>query len=83
MEGWSESQVQEWVGLIGLAAAQVEIVQKALAQDDADGEDLEAMTAAFQSSGTAKPLQRLLKRAGTDDPPALAKETMALHDGLD
>ena len=37
------------------------------------------MTAAFEDSGTAKPLQKLLKRAGAEDPAALAKQTMQLH----
>ena len=79
MSGWSEQQVQEWITLIGLAADEMELVQKALAEDDADGEDLQVMTAAFEDSGTAKPLQKLLKRAGAEDPAALAKQTMQLH----
>ena len=62
MSEWSEQQVQEWITLIGLAADEMELVRKAMAEDDADGEDLQVMTGAFEDSGTAKPLQKLLKR---------------------
>ena len=81
MDGWSEEEVQEWITLIGLTAEETEVVQKAMAEDDADGEDLKAMTAAFDSgSGTAKPLQKLLKRAGAEEPASLAKQAMQLHE---
>ena len=72
MEEWSEAQVQEWIALIGLPAEQVEVVQRALAAYDMVGEDLEGLK--------KNRLFRQLKKAGADDPAALAEQTMKLHE---
>ena len=57
VQEWSEEQVQEWVGLIGLAADDAEVVRNAMSADEVDGEDLKQVTAAFEDSRTVKPLQ--------------------------
>jgi hypothetical protein len=79
MDSWSEAQVQEWVGVLGLPADLSEVVQRALAADDVNGEDLALMVSNFQGSGSCRPLQKLLKKAQAQDPAALAQQTLALH----
>ena len=76
MQEWTQEQVLEWIGLIGLPVESTKAVQRALATDDTDGEDL----VAYQESGSAKLLQKSLKRAGVDDAATVAKHTMALHE---
>lgn len=71
MVQWTEVQVQGWVGMIGLPAEQVEIVQRALTDDEIDGEDLEGLK--------PRRLSKLLRKAGADDPDALAQQTLKLH----
>lgn len=72
MARWSEIQVQEWIGLIGLAPEQLEVVLHALAKDSTDGEDLDEMT--------RKRLQKLLKRDDVENHAQLAETTMELHE---
>jgi hypothetical protein len=79
IQDWTEEQVQEWIGVIGLPADSAEVVQSALAADETDGEDLKDMAIVYQESGSAKRLQKLLKKAGGGEPASLAKQTMALH----
>jgi hypothetical protein len=79
LDSWSEAQVQEWVGVLGLPTDHSEVVQRALAADDVNGEDLALMVSNFQDSGSCRPLQKLLKKAQAQDPAALAKQTLALH----
>jgi serine/threonine protein kinase len=72
MDGWSEAHVQEWVALIGLPSEQVEIVQRALAKENFEGGDLEEMG--------KRQLQKMLQKAGADDAPNLAEQTLELHE---
>ena len=80
IESWSEEQVQEWIGLIGLPTSQLEFVKQALVKDDVDGNELQAWSLQFQQSGNAKTLEKKLKKIGADDPAALAKHTFELHE---
>jgi hypothetical protein len=80
MQDWSEEHVQEWIGVIGLPADAAEIVRRGLAVDDCEGEDLSIMAATYKDSGSVRPLQKLLKKAGASDPAALATQTMMLHE---
>jgi hypothetical protein len=77
---WSQEQVQEWIGVIGLPSDSVQVVQSALAADEYEGQDLKDLAAAYLDSGSVRVLERLLKRAKADDPGTLAKQTMALHE---
>eukprot|EP01047_Picozoa_sp_COSAG01_P050330 COSAG01_NODE_5078_length_4502_cov_6.740177_1_plen_401_part_10 len=72
MQDWSEEQVQEWIGVIGLPAEQVELVQRVLADEETDGDELQNMRERW--------LVRRLQRAGATDAAGLAKQTMALHE---
>ena len=58
-EGWNAFHLACYHG----SMRSIELIlnkAKALDEDDANGEDLEAMTTNFQASGTTRPLQKLL-----------------------
>jgi serine/threonine protein kinase len=80
MEEWSEVQVQDWIALINLPAERLEVVQRALAKDETDGEDLKGMARLFREDGTVKPLQKILKKVQVQDAVALAQQTLELHE---
>ena len=69
MKEWSEAQVQEWIGVIGLGPEQTEIVRRVLA--DMVGEELEELG--------KNTLKNKLEKAGADDAVGLAKQTHELH----
>jgi hypothetical protein len=73
MQDWSEEQVQEWISVIGLPVEQVELVQRVLADEETDGDELQNMRERW--------LFRKLQKAGATDAAGLAKQTMALHEG--
>jgi serine/threonine protein kinase len=68
---WSEAQVQQWIGLIGLPAERVQLVQHALAEGDLDGEELDDLK--------QKRLCKLLQKVGAEDAAGLATLTLNLH----
>jgi hypothetical protein len=72
MSSWSEEQVQEWIGLLGLSLDDTAAVQKALTADNTDGEDLEGYS-------TETHWTRRLKKSGVENAAELAEQTMALH----
>ena len=74
IEDWSEAQVQQWISIIGLSPDRVELVQRALAENETDGEDLEDMK--------KKRLQKMLQKVHVDaeDAAELAEQTITLHE---
>jgi hypothetical protein len=70
---WSEEQVQQWIGLLGLLPDDTTAVQVALADDHIEGADLEELT--------LRQWTRLLRRAdlGSDRAGELAETSLALH----
>eukprot|EP01045_Picozoa_sp_COSAG04_P021203 COSAG04_NODE_2257_length_4433_cov_2.916244_1_plen_656_part_00 len=75
---WSVEQVREWISLLGLPPESVDIVQKALTGQG--GAIVDAMTTSFQSSRNASVLEMMLTQVEADEPVALAKEAMELHE---
>jgi hypothetical protein len=75
VSNWSEEQVQDWIGLLGLTPEDKVAVQKALAANDTDGEDLEELT--------QKQWTKVLKKSGVDSDKsaALSEKAFALHQG--
>eukprot|EP01047_Picozoa_sp_COSAG01_P052009 COSAG01_NODE_5425_length_4271_cov_24.200623_1_plen_872_part_00 len=76
MVDWSGEQVLRWIALIGLPAEQVEIVQRALAKDEIDGEELVHIK--------QRRLKKLLWRSArqstvADDAAGLVWQALALH----
>ena len=71
---WSEEQVQEWIGLIGLPPENVETVQKALAADHTEGEDLEELT--------KRQWTKLLTRSGVENAAELAERIANAERGV-
>ena len=70
---WSEEQVQEWIGLLGLTAEDTVAVRKALAADETNGEDLE-------SYSSVKHWTKRLKRSGAENYAEVAEQAMVLHE---
>eukprot|EP01044_Picomonas_judraskeda_P009411 COSAG03_NODE_1145_length_4725_cov_2.878513_1_plen_314_part_00 len=75
VSNWSEDQVQDWIGLLGLTPEDRVAVQKALAANDTDGEDLGELT--------QKQWTKVLKKSGVDSDKsaALSEKAFALHQG--
>ena len=66
MAEWSEAQVSEWISLIDLPGGCAEAVQEVFA--DMDGQDL--------LNFIARTLQKMLCKAGAEDPAAAAKAVL-------
>ena len=73
ISNWSEEQVQEWIGVLGLTPENTVAVQQALAADKTDGEDLE-------SYSSAKQWTKRLKKSGVENCAEVAEQAMVLHE---
>jgi hypothetical protein len=75
MAEWSEEQVLAWAELVELEAETRAALRMAFEDEDTEGEELVILT--------AKPLQKMLKRAGlSGDLLAAAEAVLALRDAL-